>query len=208
MKILRFTLVAEGTSDRVLIPILRWMLLRHHPGFEWMGQIANLQDLPNPPRTLPQKIATASDLFPADVIFVHRDADRESSTIRQQEISDAVQSLPERPARHCVPVVPVRMTEAWLLVSEMALRGASGNPNGRIPLQFPSRRDLERIPDPKSILQTLLIEASGLTGRRRKKFNFSIQRARIPDFLDDWETLLSLSSAKTLYDEIATLAFD
>jgi hypothetical protein len=100
------------------------------------------------------------------------------------------------------------MTEAWLLVSEMALRGASGNPNGRIPLQFPSRRDLERIPDPKSILQTLLMEASGLTGRRRKKFNFSIQRARIPDFLDDWETLLSLSSAKTLYDEIATLAFD
>lgn len=208
MKILRFTLVAEGSSDRVLIPILRWMLLRHHPGFEWMGDIANLQDLPNPPRTLPQKIATASDLFPADVIFVHRDADRESPATRKQEISDAVQSLSAQPARHCVPVVPVRMTEAWLLVSERALRGASGNPNGRIPLQFPSWRDLEKIPDPKSILQTLLIEASGLTGRKRKKFNFSLQRARIPDFLDDWETLLSLSSAKTLYDEIATLSFD
>ena len=66
MKILRFTLVAEGTSDRVLIPILRWMLLRHHPGFEWMGQIANLQDLPNPPRTLPQKIADAGSEFASD----------------------------------------------------------------------------------------------------------------------------------------------
>ena len=78
MKTRRFTLVAEGTSDRVLIPILRWMLLRHHFGFEWMGQSADLHELPKPPRTLPQKIATASELFPADVIFIHRDSDRES----------------------------------------------------------------------------------------------------------------------------------
>ena len=100
------------------------------------------------------------------------------------------------------------MTEAWLLVSESALRGASGNPNGRNSLQLPAWQDLENIPDPKTILQTLLVEASGLTGRRRKKLNFSTQRARIPDFLEGWETLLSLPSAKRLDDEIATLKFD
>ena len=55
MKILRFTLVAEGPSDRVLIPILRWMLFRHHQHIEWMGQFADLRDLPKPPRTLPKK---------------------------------------------------------------------------------------------------------------------------------------------------------
>lgn len=208
MKILRFTLVAEGTSDRVLIPILRWMLLRHHPNFEWMGQTADLHELPKPPRTLPGKIATAADLFPADVIFIHRDSDRENPSARRQEISDAILSLPASPARHWVPVIPVRMTEAWLLVSENALRGASGNPNGRNPLQFPAFRDLEKIPDPKSILQGLLIEASGLCGRRRKKINLSTQRARIPDFIEDWETLLSLPSAKRLDDEIAALSFD
>ena len=208
MKTLRFTLVAEGTSDRVLIPILRWMLLRNHLGFEWMGQSADLHELPKPPRTLPQKIATAAELFPADVIFIHRDSDRESPSNRRREISDAIQSLPTGPARHWVPVIPVRMTEAWLLVSESALRGASGNPNGRNPLQLPPWRDLETIPDPKMVLQDLLVEASGLFGRRRKKFNFPAQRARIPDFLENWETLLSLPSAKQLYDDIAALAFD
>jgi len=208
MKILRFTLVAEGTSDRVLIPILRWMLLRHHLNFEWMGQFADLHELPKPPRTLPQKIATASELFPADVIFIHRDSDREAPSNRRKEIADAIGSLSTSPARHWVPVIPVRMTEAWLLVSESALRGASGNPNGRDPLQLPAWQDLEKIPDPKIILQTLLVEASGLSGRRRKKFNFSAQRARIPDFLEAWETLLRLPSAKRLDDEIAALSFD
>jgi hypothetical protein len=208
MTTLRFTLVAEGTSDRVLIPILRWMLLRHHPEFEWMGQTADLHELPRPPRSLPQKIATASELFPADVIFIHRDSDREAPANRRREISDAIDSLRDSPARHWVPVIPVRMTEAWLLVSETALRSASGNPNGRTPLPFPSWRDLEAIPDPKAVLQNLLVDASGLSGRRRKKINFSAQRARIPDFYENWETLLNLSSAKQLYDEIAALSFD
>ena len=97
MTTLRFTLVAEGTSDRVLIPILRWMLLRHHPGFERMGQTADLHELPTPLLLLPQKIATASELFPADVIFIHRDSDRESPSNRRREISDAIDSLRESP---------------------------------------------------------------------------------------------------------------
>jgi hypothetical protein len=208
MTTLRFTLVAEGTSDRVLLPILRWMLLRHHPRFEWMGQSADLHELPRPPRLLPQKIVTASELFPADVIFIHRDSDREPPSNRRREISDAINTLPESPARHCVPVIPVRMTEAWLLVSESALRSASGNPNGRNPIKTPLWRDLETIPDPKMVLQNLLVDASGLSGRRRKKINFSAQRARIPDFFEDWNTLLKLPSAKQLYDDIAALYFD
>lgn len=208
MKTLRFTLVAEGTSDRVLLPILRWMLLRHHSSFEWMGQIAELHELPKPPRTLQQKISTASHLFPTDVIFIHRDADRESSLDRRQEISNAVQSLSQSPARHWVPVIPVRMTEAWLLVSESALRSASGNPNGRNPLQLPAMRDLEQIPDPKEVLRGLLVEASGLFGRRRKQINFPAQRARVPDFLENWKPLLRLPSAGQLDKEIAALVFD
>lgn len=208
MTTLRFTLVAEGTSDRVLVPILRWMLLRHHSNFEWMGQIAELHELPNPPRTLPEKIATASLLFPADVIFIHRDADRETAFGRRQEILSAIQSLPEFPARHWIPVIPVRMTEAWLLVSESALRGASGNPNGRNPLQLPPIRDLEKIPDPKEVLRDLLVEASGRSGRRRKQINFSALRARVPDFLENWEPLLRLPSAQQLHNEIEALTFD
>ena len=192
MTTLRYTLVAEGTSDMVLLPILRWMLLRQHPEFEWMGQIAELQVLPNPPRGLARRIAAAGELFPADVIFIHRDADREPPANRRQEISDAIESLPD---------------EAWLLVSESALRAASGNRSGRTPLGLPPLFDLETIPDPKRLLQSLLVDASELSGRRRKKFNFPSSRLRIPDFVEDWEILLHLPSAKALFDEVGSLEF-
>ncbi len=207
MNTVRFTLVAEGSSDRVLIPILRWMLGSHHSDFEWIGQPANLHELPKPPRGLQEKIATAAELFPADVIFVHRDADRESPSKRRVEISEALSALPSSPARYCVPVIPVRMTEAWLLISESALRAASGNPRGRKPLNLPSLSQLESVSDPKQLLQDLLLEASELAGRRRKKFSFPERRARIPEFLEDLEVLLNLPSAKELFDEIAALDF-
>jgi hypothetical protein len=57
----------------------------------------------------------------------------------------------------------------------------------------------------KEVLQSLLAEASELTGRRRKQIHFSVQRARVPEFLVDWEPLLRLPSAKQLCDEIAEL---
>lgn len=207
MRTLRFTLLAEGSSDRVLLPILSWMLLRHHRDFQWIGVPANLRDLPSPPRALAEKITATCELFPADVIFIHRDADRHQPSDRRQEIEEAIKSLSGSPAPRWVPVIPVRMTEAWLLVSENAIRSAAGNPRGGNGLDFPPLGRLESIPDPKELLKSLLTEASGLTNRRKKKFNHAAARARIPDFLEDWERLLRLPSAKRLDEEIAALRF-
>jgi Domain of unknown function (DUF4276) len=207
MRTLRFTLLAEGTSDRVLLPILSWMLLRHHRDFQWIGVSANLRDLPSPPRTLAEKITATCDLFPADVIFIHRDADRHQPSDRRQEIEEAIKSLSGSPVPRWVPVIPVRMTEAWLLVSEHAIRSAAGNPRGSHSLDLPPLGRLESIPDPKELLKNLLTDASGLTNRRKKKFNHAAARARIPDFLEDWNWLLRLPSAKRLDDEIGDLHF-
>lgn len=74
-------------------------------------------------------------------------------------------------------------------------------------MHFPPLGRLESIPDPKELLENLLTNASGLTNRRKKKFNHAAARARIPDFLEDWERLLCLPSAKRLDDEIAALRF-
>lgn len=207
MSVLRFTLLADGSSDRVLVPILRWMLGQHHGAHDWIGQTANLQALPRPPRGLPDRIAAAAEFFPADVLFVHRDAERESPDRRREEVGQAVEALPAAGRPRSVPVVPVRMTEAWLLISEAAIRRAAGNPNGRVRLALPARNRLESLPDPKAILETLLVNASELHGRRRKKFQFSTHRSRVPDFVDDWEVLLELPSARRVYDEIGDLSF-
>jgi hypothetical protein len=99
------------------------------------------------------------------------------------------------------------MTEAWLLISEAAIRGAAGNPNGKTPISLPPLQRLEVLADPKATLEIQLVAASELHGRRRKKFQFPPHRARVPDFIDDWTQLLQLTSAKRVFDEIAGLEF-
>jgi hypothetical protein len=100
-------------------------------------------------------------------------------------------SLPLPPL---VCVVPVRMTEAWLLFDERAIRRAAGNPNGREPLPIVAGNP-ENLPDPKGTLHEALRSASGLAGRRRKKFALTDAVQRVPDYIDDFRPLRELSAA-------------
>lgn len=208
METRQFTLLSDGTSDQVLVPILQWMLLQHHPGCDWIGQCADLQGLRTRPKNLADRIRAAHEFFPSDLLFVHRDAEKESPDRRREEIASAVAANSVTSDLAWTPVIPVRMTESWLLISEAAIRGAAGNPNGRITLSLPAIGGLERLPDPKDTLETLLVTACELSGRRRKKFRFPIHRCRVPDFIQDWSPLLALPSARAVFDEIATLRFD
>jgi hypothetical protein len=78
---------------------------------------------------LAERISRALALFPADLLFVHRDADRGPTATRREEIRRAVAATMAN--QMTVPVVPVRMTEAWLLIDEAAIRSAAGNPRGK-----------------------------------------------------------------------------
>lgn len=205
MTTLRFTLLAEGSSDRVLIPIIRWMLLHHHGSFDWIGQSAELHALPQPPKEFPERISVTNQYFPSDVLFIHRDADKESVKKRREEIASAFRESTGLENFPWIPVIPVRMTEAWLLISETAIRSAVGNLPGKIPMSIPSIGKLEKIPNPKELLEQQMLIASELTGRRRKKFHFPEHRARIPEFIDDWGKLLKVPSARTLFEEIGAL---
>jgi hypothetical protein len=111
-----------------------------------------------------------------DLLLVHRDADRTSREDRVAEIRSAVEKV--MPNRGWVPVIPIRMTEAWLLLDEQLLREVAGNPNGRVPLQIPAAREAERLADPKGLLKELLVTASELTGRKRQIFQNSFPHHR------------------------------
>lgn len=102
-----------------------------------------------------------------DLLFVHRDANNAGADARQREIDLAVAAALNAP--RFVAVIPVRMTEAWLLLEETAIRKVVGNPNGRVPLDLPTPREAERRPDAKQILNDALLAASETTGRRRKR---------------------------------------
>src|SRR5580658_2127460 len=104
-----YTLVADGGSDAVLLPILNWSL-RQQEVTQVVGQWADCSRIPRP-RNAEERLRAALDLYPCDVLFVHRDAEAQPPELRRQEIATA---LRQTPIRH-IPVVPVRMTEAWLL---------------------------------------------------------------------------------------------
>ena len=102
-----------------------------------------------------------------------------------------------------VPVVPVRMTEAWLLFDENAIRWAASNPNGSDPLPIPMR-EVEDLPDPKDVLHEALRVASGLSGRRRQKFNVRDAVHRVGEYIDDFSPLRRLNAFQRLEEDLAT----
>lgn len=183
----RLTLLSDGPTDQALLPLLRWLVLRHSTtAFEqnW----ADLRHLRRPPSKLPDRAAAALDLYPCEILVIHRDAERESAAKRREEIEGAASRLPIP----VVAVVPVRMTEAWLLFDETAIRRASGCPNGSADLCLPRLKDVEAIPDPKEVLHQALKTASNLTGRKLKRFQPDIRR--LADLIDDFTTLCALPS--------------
>jgi hypothetical protein len=201
MNELKFTLVSEGPSDQALIPILSWLLRNHLPNCAMQAEWADFRRLSPVPKTLQDKIRLAVKLFPCGLLFVHRDADRMPLRDRLAEIKKAV-TIEEPLTISVISVVPIRMLEAWLLFDGEAIKKAAGNPNCHLDLDLPKIAAIETLPDPKTILNNLLKEASGLHGRRRKSFSTSGGTRRIADFIEEFEPLRQLSAFQILEQSI------
>jgi len=202
----RYTLITDGSSDRALIPILTWVLREKGEVDRIQAEWADLRRLPRPPQTLRDRILITIKLFPCDLLFIHRDAEREDPDRRYEEILDALEEVSAQviwtPA---VCVVPVRMTEAWLLINESAIKRAAGNPNGTRPLNLPDLSIIEQIQDPKEFLFDILRKASGLRGRRLKTFNMAESRIRVTELIDDFSPLRELKAFQRLEEDISKL---
>jgi hypothetical protein len=191
MTTLRLALLADGAGDRALVPVLTWALRAvtsqsyFEPSFECRrGEVG-------------REVDRVSLALRPDILFVHRDAEREPLDVRRREIPTT--------RRGVVRVVPVRMTEAWLLGSESAIRKASGNPNGSMRLEVPSLSKLESLPNPKQILRDLLLFASGHTSpRRRRRFQRDIGQhvLRVAEFTDDFSPLRQLTAYRAFEEEL------
>lgn len=201
------TLLADGSSDSALIHILQWILRRHGVQAQRFERY-DAGRFKNPPRTLREKIDKAVDYYPCDVLFIHRDAEREDYDQREAEVLRALgQSRWGQSADiPAVLVIPVRMTEAWLLFKEGAIREAAGNPAGRVPLGLPPIRRCEELADPKQKLHLCLRTATEYAGRRLQKFNVDAAIHRLAELIDDYSPLLSLHAFQRLDEQIAELA--
>ena len=88
-----YTLISDGSSDRVLMPFLSWLIEQHIPQVSVQGQWADFRHLKQPPIGLQQRMKTAIDLYPCQLIFVHRDAENMSATARLNQIKAAKDAL-------------------------------------------------------------------------------------------------------------------
>lgn len=195
MKRKRLTLLSDGTADQALLPITQWLLQRH-TAMPFEQNWADLGLLRKPPKKLADRVTAALELYPCDILAIHRDAERESPAKRLEEISEAVTGR----TLAIVAIVPVRMTEAWLLFDTAAIRRASGCPNGTIDLNLPALKRSELLPDPKEILHEAMRTASNLSGRRRKHFRPNIRR--VVELIDDFSPLDILPSFRAAEDSL------
>ncbi len=207
MQELRFTLVADGSSDRALVPVLRWLLRQHCEGVPVQPAFSDLRRLLKPPRKLAERIERSIELYPCDLLFVHRDAETKPIDEREEEIRGSLEESASGRTLPVICVVPVRMQEAWLLIDESALRTAAGNPAGRRPLEMPGVGTLEDLPDPKQVLHALLRQASELTGRRLRQFNRDLggRASQVAERIDDFGPLRELAAFQRLECQVQEL---
>ncbi len=188
----RAALVTDGSSDRVLVRVLEWVVARHATQpieISW----ADLRGLQPRPSELSDRLASAVRLYQCRLLFVHRDSEGQDPDLRYREIE-----LTNHTGVTHVAVVPVTMQEAWLLHNETALREAAGRPSGRNALDLPSPRQWDQVADPKTILHSALRAASGTSGRRARSFRPHQAALRLADLIEDWSPLRRLAAFQRL----------
>jgi len=203
--VLKFLLISDGSSDSALIPIIKFALKTKFKGDDFIGERADLYRVPNPPKSLRDKILLGKELYNPDLILVHRDCEKDTVQKRHDEIDEAIIDLE---IENIIKIVPLRMTEAWLMIDEMAIRLAVNNPNGNVRLMLPPINKLEGIVDPKQSLETLLKIASELKGRRLDSLNTRQAIHYVADHIKDFSSLNKLSSFNYFSNQLELLNFE
>jgi len=201
-----FLLVSEGSSDCSLQEPLEELCLKCG-ATEVAGAAPDFRYFPQEiGYSLKDKLRFVNKQFTCfDLIFVHRDADKSGRSKRYSEIKREVKRYVAWTP--WVPVIPVRMTESWLLLDENAIRSAVGNPNGSTKLDLPtSAREAENLKTPKTALESALITASELGTRRKKKVrkNIPYYKALLISRLDPHGAVTAFPSWQALEEDLAS----
>jgi hypothetical protein len=200
---MRCTLVCDGSSDRALIPIVEWSLWQLGVRADLETVRAEFNGVKPRPAGLTERIDKAVELFPCDILFIHRDSEGAPVNSRLSEIAAATADLIEGPPYVCV--VPVRMLESWLLLSESAIRSAAGNPMGNTTLSMPRLNQVEGLADPKEVIFGLLRGASGRRGRKLQGFDVEKARTLVSQYITDFTLLRRLPSFQAFEAELQTV---
>jgi hypothetical protein len=129
----------------------------------------------------------ALDYYFCDILFVHRDTEKQSLEDRTQEIINAWNStINVNHKTVMIPVTPVRMTKAWRLFDEQSIKTAAGNPNFSGTSSLPSLQRIEKLSNPKADLHKLIKQTSNLQKRELAKLKIPQRVHLIADNITDF----------------------
>lgn len=192
----RAAFVGEGKFDDGLIQILKRLWIRVAPDLEIEIESGRALFELHGARALGEKIRVLVEHHQPDLFFVHRDADQAGADARRSEIRLKIDG-----SLH-VPVIPVRETEAWLLLDENAIREVVGNPKGKKSLELPRLADVESTDNAKERLQAAIRNAR-VDGPKRRRSQVSEQRfcAQLLENLDIDGPIAQLSAWQALVED-------
>jgi hypothetical protein len=194
MKNLAFTLIADGSSDKILLRIIKWSLDDLYADLPNEGAYADFRGIKNPPKNLKEKARLARMNYPFDILFVHRDAEKTDIKMVEQRAAEIKKELEPELLGQTVCVIPVKMMETWLLIEAEAIKRAAGNRNYKGEINLPALNRLENESQPKTLLHQLLKDVSGLKGRNMKKFNPEAAVHLIAEYIEDFSPLRTLEA--------------
>ena len=205
MNNLNYILISDGSSDRILMSIIKWALDTNYPKLPINGRWADLRGWNC--KNIPEKLKLARQLYNHfDILFYHRDAETCNIKIleeRTQEIHNGINNADI--IRKTICMIPIKMMESWLLFDVEAIKKASGNRNYKGHINLPAINRLEAIKQPKDELHQLLKQISGLKGRNLEKFNPHSATHLIAEYINDFSPLRQLKSFQRFEEELKTV---
>jgi hypothetical protein len=202
MKDLKYTLIADGSSDKTLMQIIKWSLDDLFPQLPNEGSFADFRNIQNPPKNLKDKVKLVSIYYPFDILFIHRDAETTDLKRIEQRKIEISNELTYDYIKKIVCVIPIKMMETWLLFDIEAIKKAAGNRNYKGEINVPQIKNLEKEQQPKILLHDLLKEASGLKGRHLRNFNTDKAVHLVAENIEDFSPLKKLTAFNIFEQEL------
>jgi hypothetical protein len=205
MDTIKYTLIADGGSDKVLMRVIKWLLDDLYPKIPNEGVFADFRKAKLPPETIKEKVAKSQEYYPFDVLFYHRDAEKRDRSMLETRTNEVKTELSTDILEKTIFVIPIKMMETWLLIDENAIKKAAGNRNYKEKITLPSIKKLEKESNPKILLHSLLRNVSNLKGRNLKKFNVHQAVHLVAENIENFNILRKLDAFKAFEKELKTV---
>ncbi len=182
MNTIIFALYAEGRTDERFLPLIIQrtaidILIRQGKKIVYVADpVVLIPESPEPSSRAERILRAAQQASGYHALIVHADADHPAA---DQAMKERIQPgfervLTERDkdkvCRHLVPIIPIRMTEAWMLADIEALQEVIGTDIDAEGLGISKKsRNIEADTDPKQTIKDAIRNAEALRSSRRRR---------------------------------------